>query len=78
MKAVLCLLKGKIVKLYLRNEQNFSARIMSVEEDIVYCQSQWADVYIRIDDLVAVTHSLDTPLADAPTKNMYHPKNKHC
>lgn len=78
MKAVLQKLCGKIVKIYLRNEQNFSARIMNVAEDVVYVQSQWADIYIRIDEIIAVSLSIDTPLANAPTKNMYHPKNKHC
>jgi len=75
MKQILTNYCGKIVKMYLRNEQNFSARIVCVDDTVVYAQSQYADIHIRIDDIIAVTKSLDTPLTDVPTKNLYHPKN---
>ena len=76
MKQLLTKLCGKIVKLYLRNEQNFSARIMSIQDDVVYVQSQHSDIYILISEIIVVTLQMDTPLADAPTKNMYHPTKR--
>jgi len=76
MKQVLSNYCGKIVKMYLRNDQNFSARIVCVDNDVVYAKSQYADIHIRIDEIIAVTKSFDTPLTNVPTKNLYHPKNK--
>ena len=77
MKQILTNYYGKIVKMYLRNEQNFSARIVCVDDTVVYARSQYADIHIRLDEIIAVTKSFDTPLTDVPTKNLYHPKNKH-
>ena len=76
MKQILTNYYGKIVKMYLRNEQNFSARIVCVDDTVVYARSQYADIHIRLDEIIAVTKSFDTPLTDVPTKNLYHPNNK--
>jgi len=70
---VLHKLTGKVVKIYLSNGTNFTGRIKEVagSAGYVHLQTQYVDMYVRINDITVVTLNLDEH--NSSDMSPYHP-----